>query len=192
MSSRTAVATRARRESRAEARARLRARVRLPLPAALAGGLLGVVGSYLYWTLSPVRVEGVPLTGRLADYGIGGVRTWSLLLALVATAYGALVLRDRARTSTQGQGLARLGIGLAVLPALWSSSLVLFLEADLGRIGPGPWVTMAGGVEGRALGPAVDAGRPGRRGCGRAGRLRGVHHRHRDRRRRRVPRLLHR
>jgi branched-chain amino acid transport system permease protein len=166
MSSRTAVATRARRESRAEARARLRARVRLPLPAALAGGLLGVVGSYLYWTLSPVRVEGVPLTGRLADYGIGGVRTWSLLLALVATAYGALVLRDRARTSTQGQGLARLGIGLAVLPALWSSSLVLFLEADLGRIGPGPWVTMAGGVlvwlagRGLLLAPAARKAEP--------------------------------
>src|SRR5215217_7889549 len=166
MSSRTAVATRARRESRAEARARLRARVRLPLPAALAGGLLGVVGSYLYWTLSPVRVEGVPLTGRLADYGVGGVRTWSLLLALVATAYGALVLRDRARTSTQGQGLARLGIGLAVLPALWSSSLVLFLEADLGRIGPGPWVTMAGGVlvwlagRGLLLAPAARKAEP--------------------------------
>ena len=25
-----------------------------------AGGLVGLFGSYLYWTLSPVRVEGVP------------------------------------------------------------------------------------------------------------------------------------
>ena len=48
MAARTAVATRARRESRAEAMARLRARVRLPLIAAPAGGLLGVLGSYLW------------------------------------------------------------------------------------------------------------------------------------------------
>ena len=108
----------------------------------------------------------MPLTGRLADYGIGGVRTWSLLLALVATAYGALVLRDRARTAVQGQALARLGIGLAVLPGLWSASLVLFLEADVGRLGPGPWVTMAGGVlvwlAGRGLlsAPAADKAEP--------------------------------
>ena len=166
MAAPTAVATRSRRESRAEAMARLRARVRLPLLAAPVGGLVGVFGSYLYWTLTPVRVEGVPLTGRLADYGIGGVRTWSLLLALAATAYGALVLRGRSRTSTQGQALVRLGVGLAVLPALWVFALVLFLDAQFSRIGPGPWVTMAGGVlvwlAGRGLlsAPAAQAATP--------------------------------
>jgi branched-chain amino acid transport system permease protein len=144
MAAPTAVATRA--DARAEAMARMRARARLPLAAAPVGGLVGIVGSYLYWTLSPLRVEGVPLSGRLADFGIGGVRTWSLLLALAAVVYGAIVLRGRSRNSTQGQALARLGIGLAVLPGLWALTLVLFLETDVGRLGPGPWVTMAGGV----------------------------------------------
>ncbi|HEV3398786.1 MAG TPA: hypothetical protein VG693_05795, partial [Actinomycetes bacterium] len=96
MAAPTAVAGRAR-GNRAEALARMRDRARLPLIAVPAGGLVGLFGSYLYWTLSPVRVEGVPLTGRLADFGIGGVRTWSLLLALAAMAYGALVLRSRSR-----------------------------------------------------------------------------------------------
>ena len=146
MAAPTAVAGRNRGASRAEAMARMRARVRLPLVAAPAGGLVGVLGSYLYWTLSPIRVEGVPITGRLADFGVGGVRTWSLLLALAALVYGALVLRSRSRSTTQGQALARLGIGLAVLPGLWALTLVLFLEAEVARLGPGPWVTMAGGV----------------------------------------------
>jgi branched-chain amino acid transport system permease protein len=144
MAAPTAVATRA--DARAEAMARMRARARLPLAAVPVGGLVGIFGSYLYWTLSPLRVEGVPLTGRLADFGIGGVRTWSLLLALAALVYGAIVLRGRSRDSTQGQALARLGIGLAVLPGLWALALVLFLETEVGRLGPGPWVTMAGGL----------------------------------------------
>jgi branched-chain amino acid transport system permease protein len=144
MAAPTAVATRA--DARAEAMARMRARARLPLAAVPVGGLVGIFGSYLYWTLSPLRVEGVPLSGRLADFGIGGVRTWSLLLALAALVYGAIVLRGRSRNSTQGQALARLGIGLAVLPGLWALALVLFLEAEVGRLGPGPWVTLAGGV----------------------------------------------
>jgi branched-chain amino acid transport system permease protein len=146
MAAPTAVATRSRRESRADAMARLRARVRLPLIAAPVGGLVGLLGSYLYWTLSPVRVEGVPLTGRLADFGVAGVRTWSLVVALAALVYGGLVLRDRSRNATQAQALARLGIGLAVLPLLWVFTLVLFLDIETGRIGPGPWVTLAGGV----------------------------------------------
>jgi branched-chain amino acid transport system permease protein len=146
MSAPTAVAGRERGETRADTLARLRARARLPLVAAPVGALVGIFGSYLYWTLSPVRVEGVPLTGRLADFGIGGVRTWSLLVSLAALAYGALVLRSRSRTSTQGQALVRLGLGLAVLPGLWVFALVLFLETEFGRIGPGPWVTLAGGV----------------------------------------------
>jgi branched-chain amino acid transport system permease protein len=111
-----------------------------------AGGLVGLFGSYLYWTLSPVRVEGVPLTGRLADFGVGGVRTWSLVLALVVLVYGALVLRSRSRTSTQGQALVRLGVGLALLPLIWALTLVAFLDVEVSRLGPGPWVTTAGGV----------------------------------------------
>jgi branched-chain amino acid transport system permease protein len=146
MAAPTAVAGRSRADARAEAMARLRQRVRLPLVAVPAGGLVGILGSYLYWTLSPVRVEGVPLTGRLADFGVGGVRTWSLLLALAVLVYGALVLRARSRNATQGEALARLGIGLAVLPVVWALTLVLFLDVEVGRLGPGPWVTAAGGL----------------------------------------------
>ncbi|HEV2930651.1 MAG TPA: branched-chain amino acid ABC transporter permease [Propionibacteriaceae bacterium] len=146
MAAPTAVAGRSRGEARAEAMARLRQRVRLPLVAVPAGGLVGILGSYLYWTLSPVRVEGVPLTGRLADFGIRGVRTWSLLLALAVLAYGALVLRARSRNATQGEALARLGIGLAVLPLVWALTLVMFLDVEVARLGPGPWVTAAGGL----------------------------------------------
>jgi branched-chain amino acid transport system permease protein len=146
MAAPTAVAGRNRGQARADALAQLRAKARLPLIAAPVGGLVGIFGSYLYWTLSPVRVEGVPLTGRLADYGLAGVRTWSLVVALAALVYGALVLRSRSRNATQAQALARLGIGLAVLPLLWVLTLVLFLDIEVARIGPGPWVTVAGGV----------------------------------------------
>jgi branched-chain amino acid transport system permease protein len=146
MAAPTAVAGRRRADARAEAMARLRQRARLPLVAVPAGGVVGLVGSYLYWTLSPVRVEGVPLTGRLADFGIGGVRTWSLLLALAIVVYGALVLRSRSRNSTQGEALVRLGIGLAVLPLIWALTLVAFLDVSVSRLGPGPWVTAVGGV----------------------------------------------
>ena len=98
MAAPTAVASRQRAEARAEARARFLARLRLPLVAAPAGAVVGVLGSYLYWTLTSVRVEGVPLTGRLVDFGFAGVRTWSLVVSLVALVYGGLVLRSRART----------------------------------------------------------------------------------------------
>jgi branched-chain amino acid transport system permease protein len=132
---------------RAEAMARLWSRVRLPLVAAPVGGLVGVVGCYLYWTLATIRVEGVPLTGFLVDFGFGGVRRWALLLAVASLAYGGfLLLRRRPRTGRQGEALARLGIGLAVVPLLWVLTLVTFLNADIGRIGPGPWVTAAGGA----------------------------------------------
>jgi branched-chain amino acid transport system permease protein len=132
---------------RAEAMARLWSRVRLPLVAAPVGGLVAVVGCYLYWTLATIRVEGVPLTGFLVDFGFGGVRRWALLLAVASLAYGGfLLLRRGPRTGRQGEALARLGIGLAVVPLLWVLTLVTFLNADIGRIGPGPWVTAAGGA----------------------------------------------
>ena len=166
MAAPTAVAGRERAEARAEARARFLARVRLPLVAAPVGGLVSVFGSYLYWTLSTVRVEGVPLTGRLVDFGFTGVRTWSLLLCLAVLVYSGLVWRTRSRTAVQGEALARLGIGLLVLPLLWVFTLVLFLDVELSRIGPGPWVTAAGGalvwLAGRGLltAPAAPAAVP--------------------------------
>jgi branched-chain amino acid transport system permease protein len=155
-----------RRADRGEALARLWARVRLPLVAAPVGGLVAVVGCYLYWTLATIRVEGVPLTGFLVDYGFGGVRRWALLLAVAAVAYGGfLLLGRRPRTARQGEALARLGIGLAVVPALWMLTLVAFLNADFARVGPGPWVTLAGGVlvwfAGRGLLDAPPGAAPG-------------------------------
>jgi branched-chain amino acid transport system permease protein len=130
-----------------EGLARLWSRVRLPVVAAPVGGLVAVVGCYLYWTLATLLVEGVPMTGFLVDFGFGGVRRWALLLAVAAIAYGGfLLLGRRPRTARQGEALARLGIGLAVVPALWMLTLITFLNADIGRIGPGPWVTLAGGV----------------------------------------------
>ena len=98
--------------------ARLRQRVCLPL-IAVPAAVVGILGSYLYWTLSSVRVEGVPLTGRWPTSG--SAWTWSLLLALAVLVYGALVLRSRSRTSTQGEALVRLGVGLAVLSPVWAS-----------------------------------------------------------------------
>jgi branched-chain amino acid transport system permease protein len=147
MAAPTTVAGEQARPGRAEVLARLRARLRLPLVAAPVGGLIGLAGSYLYWTLSTVRVEGVPLSGRLVDFGVGGVRLWSLLLAVAAVAYGGLLLSRRGSlTSRHGQALVRLGIGLTVVPLIWVLSLVSFLAAELGSVGPGPWVTLAGGV----------------------------------------------
>jgi branched-chain amino acid transport system permease protein len=162
-----AAATVARRGAdRGEALARLWSRVRLPVVAAPVGGLVAVAGCYLYWTVATVRVEGVPLTGFLVDFGFGGVRRWALLLAVVSGAYGGfLLLGRRPRTARQGVALARLGIGLAVVPALWMLTLVTFLNSDLGRIGPGPWVTLAGGVlvwfAGRGLLDAPPCAAPG-------------------------------
>jgi len=132
---------------RGEMLARLWSRVRLPVVAAPVGGLVAVAGCYLYWTVATVRVEGVPLTGFLVDYGFGGVRRWALLLAVASIAYGGyLLLGRRPRTARQGVALVRLGIGLVVVPALWMLTLVTFLNAGVDRIGPGPWVTVAGGV----------------------------------------------
>jgi branched-chain amino acid transport system permease protein len=166
MAAPTAVAGKRRGEARAEALARLRTRVRLPLVVAPVGGLVGVAGSYLYWTLISVRVEGVPLSGGLLDFGFGGVRTWSLLVALAAIVYSALVLLRGPRTFRQGEALVRLGIGLAMVPLLWVLSLILFLDGQLADVGPGPWVTLAGGVlvwlAGRSLleAPAAPALQP--------------------------------
>jgi branched-chain amino acid transport system permease protein len=67
-------------------------------------------------------------------------------VAIAAIVYGALVLRARQRTSRQGEALVRLGIGLATVPLLWVLTLVLFLDGELSSVGPGPWVTLAGGV----------------------------------------------
>ena len=137
----------ARPPSRAEALGRLWSRVRLPLVAATVGGVVGVVGCYLYWTVATVRVEGVPMTGRLVDYGFGGVRRWALVLALASIAYGGYLLaRPSRRTTREAEALIRLGLGLLLVPLLWVATLLLFLDVGVDRIGPGPWVTAAGGV----------------------------------------------
>ena len=84
-----------------------------------------------------MRVEGCPHR-RLADFGVGGVRTWSLLLALAVLVYGALVLRSRSRTSTQGEALVRLGIGPGRAAADLGAHPGLFLDVQVSRLGPGP------------------------------------------------------
>ena len=93
------------------------------------------------------------------------------MLALVVLVYGALVLRSQSRTSTQGQALVRLGVGLALLPLIWALTLVAFLDVEVSRLGPGPWVTTAGGCwPGWAPGVSWRPRRRRRRSPGRAGR----------------------
>jgi branched-chain amino acid transport system permease protein len=141
----TVTATRAR--SGVELLASAWSRLRLPLPAAPAGALVAVAGAYLYWTVRTIRVQGIPLEGRLLDFGFGGVRRYALVLALVALGLSLLLLRSRARrTATYGQALGRLGLGLAAVPAAWVLVVVFFHDADIADVGPGPWVTLAGGV----------------------------------------------
>ncbi|HKE97734.1 MAG TPA: branched-chain amino acid ABC transporter permease [Actinomycetes bacterium] len=133
--------------ARREALARLSARAHLPLVAAPLGGLVGIVGCYLYWTVSTVLVEGLPMSGGLVNYGFGGVRLWALLLAAASAAAGAaLVARPEWRTARNGRALVRLGLGLGAVPLLWVLTLLAFLDVKLDRIGPGPWVTLAGGL----------------------------------------------
>ena len=53
-----------------------------------------------------------------------------------------------------------------MLPLIWVLTLVLFLDVEFARIGPGPWVTSAGGVlvwlAGRSLLAAPAAPAPSR------------------------------
>jgi branched-chain amino acid transport system permease protein len=136
-------------DSTREALARRWARVKLPLAAAPVGGVVGLVGSYLYWTNETLisQAQGVPLTGDLYNYGFGGVRLYSLLLALAATVYGVLVLRRPAlRTDQHGRALGRVGLGLAAVPVIWILTIVFFEGKSIAQVGPGPWVVLAGGV----------------------------------------------
>ena len=83
------------------------ARLRLPLVAAPVGAAgRPRSASYLYWTRDLASgCEGVPLTGRLVDFGFGGVRTWSLVVSLAAVVYGGAGAAHAGRaTSTQGRG----------------------------------------------------------------------------------------
>jgi branched-chain amino acid transport system permease protein len=132
-----------------EALARRWAKVKLPLAAAPAGGVVGMVGAYLFWTTETLisKAQGVPLTGDLFNFGFGGVRLYVLLLALAATVYGALVLRRPAlRTDQHGRALGRVGLGLAAVPAIWILTIVSFEGKSITQVGPGPWVALAGGV----------------------------------------------
>jgi branched-chain amino acid transport system permease protein len=129
------------------AAARIWSRVRLPLVAAPVGGIVAVVGAYLFWTLRTIQVRGVPVAGDLRNFGFGGVRLYALLLGLVAIVHGALLLRRPSlRTGAQAAALGRLGLGLAAIPIAWMFVLVAFNEVPVADIGPGPWVTLVGGV----------------------------------------------
>ncbi|HEV8652974.1 MAG TPA: branched-chain amino acid ABC transporter permease [Actinomycetes bacterium] len=132
-----------------EALARRWAKVKLPLAAAPIGGVVGVVGSYLFWTTETLisKAQGVPLTGDLYNYGFGGVRLYTLPLALATTVYGALVLRRPSlRTDQHGRALGRIGLGLAAIPVIWMLTIVFFEGLSISQVGPGPWVVLAGGV----------------------------------------------
>jgi branched-chain amino acid transport system permease protein len=145
----TTTAATTRRATLRETLARLWGRVRLPLLAAPLGGVLGIVGSVLYWTLATLisKASGLPLTGNLYNYGVGGVRLYVLVLAVAATALGVLALRRPAlRSDRIGRVLGWLGLGVAAVPLAWLLVLALFEGLSVSKVGPGPWVAMAGGV----------------------------------------------
>jgi branched-chain amino acid transport system permease protein len=132
-----------------ESLARTWSRVRLPLLAAPIGGVVGIVGAVLYWTLATLISEarGLPLSGDLYNFGVGGVRLYVLLLAVAATLLGVLALRRPAqRTDRIGRVLVRLGLGVVAVPLGWLLTLELFEGLSVRDVGPGPWVAMAGGV----------------------------------------------
>jgi branched-chain amino acid transport system permease protein len=132
-----------------EALARGWARVRLPLAAAPLGGVVGIVGGYLFWTTETLisKAQGVPLTGDLYNYGFGGVRLYVLLLGLAAVVFGGLVWRRPAwQTDRNGRALARIGLGLGAVPVIWLLTLTFFEGLSISKVGPGPWVALAGGA----------------------------------------------
>ena len=122
-------------------------RLQLPLLAAPVGGTVGVVGAYLYWTLRRILVRGEVIAGDLLNFGFGGVRLYALLLALLAIAHGLLLLlRPGLRNQVQGGVLGYIGLGLLAVPVAWMFVLTTFNNIPVSDIGPGAWVTMAGGV----------------------------------------------
>ena len=132
-----------------ESLARTWSRVRLPLLTAPIGGVVGIVGAVLYWTLATLvsAARGLPLSGDLYNFGVGGVRLYVLLLAVAATLLGVLALRRPAlRTDRIGRVLVRLGLGVVAVPLGWLLTLELFEGLSVRDVGPGPWVAMAGGV----------------------------------------------
>ena len=132
-----------------ESLARTWSRVRLPLLTAPIGGVVGIVGAVLYWTLATLvsAARGLPLSGDLYNFGVGGVRLYVLLLAVAATLLGVLALRRPAlRTDRTGRVLVRLGLGVVAVPLGWLLTLELFEGLSVRDVGPGPWVAMAGGV----------------------------------------------
>ncbi len=125
------------------------ARVRLPLLAAPVGGVVGIVGAVLYWTVATLisQARGLPLSGDLYNFGVGGVRFYVLVLAVAATVLGVLALRRPSlRVDRSGRVLGRLGLGVAAVPIGWILVLELFEGLSVSKVGPGPWVAVAGGV----------------------------------------------
>jgi branched-chain amino acid transport system permease protein len=122
--------------------------VRLRPVAAVAGPALALLGAYLFWTNTPVRVGGVPLAGRLANYGFGGPRVWVALLAVVALVH-TVVLLVRRRVGGEPESwraIGRLGLALVLVPVVWMFTLVFFDEQSVSIIGPGPVVALLGGA----------------------------------------------
>jgi branched-chain amino acid transport system permease protein len=145
----TTTATAARRAGLRESLASAWARVRLPLVAVPVGGVVGIVGAVLYWTVATLisAARGLPLSGDLYNFGVGGVRFYVLLLAVAATALGVLALRRPGlRNDRIGRVLGRLGLGVAAVPLGWLLVLELFEGLSVSKVGPGPWVAIVGGV----------------------------------------------
>jgi branched-chain amino acid transport system permease protein len=124
------------------------ARFRVVLAAT--GGVLVLCGSYLFWTMRVVRLGGVPLSGRLHDYGFGGPRVYLLIASLLVLGHvAAVVVRRRAGEPlppASWRALGRIGLAATLVPALWIFTLVFFDEQSVDVIGPGPVVVLLGGL----------------------------------------------
>jgi branched-chain amino acid transport system permease protein len=135
----------------------------------VAGAVIALVGSYLFWTNRIVRVNGVPMAGRLYDYGFGGPRVWTAIVAAVALVHAVvLTLRGGTGAGVSWRAIGRLGFALAGVPVIWAFTLVFFDEQPVEVIGPGPFVVLLGG----AL--VTVAGRAGLRGPNAASGLGGA------------------
>src|SRR6188508_1445494 len=120
---------------------------RLRPVAAVAGPVLALLGAYLYWTNSLVRINGVPMAGRLYDYDFGGPRICVAILAVVALVHTIVLLARRSATAApeSWRAIGRLGLALALVPVVWGFTLIFFDEQSPSVIGPGPFVVLVGG-----------------------------------------------
>jgi branched-chain amino acid transport system permease protein len=130
-----------------------------------AGAAVALLGAYLYWTNVIVRIGGVPLTGRLHDYGFGGPRVYVALVGVVALVHAVVSGVRRIRggerdpvPASSWAALGRLGLALVIVPVLWVLTLLFFDDQALDVIGPGPVVVLVGGLVVLVAGTAGSAG----------------------------------